>query len=37
VREAVERARVPFERILDTGHSPWSANDGGAGEKEGRP
>ena len=37
VREAVERARVPFERILDTGHSPWPANDDGAGEKEGRP
>lgn len=24
VREAAERARVPFERIVETGRSPWA-------------
>ncbi len=23
VRQAAERARIPFERILELGHSPW--------------
>lgn len=30
VREAAERARVPFERILATGRSPWRGTSRGA-------
>jgi hypothetical protein len=32
VREAAERAQIPFERIVATTHSPWplSRNGGGA-------
>jgi len=26
VRQAAERARIPFERILELGHSPWQVS-----------
>lgn len=28
VREVAERARIPFERILETARSPWTPPDG---------